>query len=207
MESRKLFLASYFKDAAHLFPAFAGQDIQGKRVTFIPTASMLEKLRFYVGADRRALEKTGLIVDELEVSRASSHEIAAKLRGNDCIFISGGNTFFLLQELQRTGADKIIVEEIRSGKLYIGSSAGSVVLSPDIGYIKAMDDCAAAPDLDSFAALNIVDFYPVPHHTNFFFKKTVEKIMATYGAERKLYPITNRQAILVDGDTVEVKGQ
>jgi dipeptidase E len=206
MESKKLFLASFFKDVAHLFPAFAGQDIQGKRVTFIPTASILEKMRFYVGADRRALEKIGLIVDELEVTKATVDEISAKLKGNDYIFISGGNTFVLLQELQRTGADKMIAEEIRSGKPYIGSSAGSVVLSPDIEYIKAMDNCAAAPDLKTFAALNIVDFYPVPHHTNFPFKKTVKKIITKYGAELTLYPISNKQAILVDGDRVEVKG-
>jgi dipeptidase E len=81
-----------------------------------------------------------------------------------------------------------------------------MVLSPDIEYVKAMDDCAAAPDLNTFAALNIVDFYPVPHHTNFPFKKAVEKIITKYGAELKLYPISNRQAILVDGDRVEVKG-
>jgi dipeptidase E len=206
MESKKLFLASFFKDVAHLFPAFAGQDIQGKRVTFIPTASLPDRIRPYVGSDRIALKKIGLITDELEITKATADEIAAKLKGNDYIFVSGGNTFFLLQELQRTGADRIIAEEIRSGKLYIGSSAGSVVLSPDIEYVKDMDNCAAAPDLNSFAALNIVDFYPVPHHTNFPFKKIVKEIIAKYGAELKLYPITNRQAILVNGDVVEVKG-
>ncbi|MDR1121074.1 MAG: Type 1 glutamine amidotransferase-like domain-containing protein [Dysgonamonadaceae bacterium] len=59
--------------------------------------------------------------------------------------------------------------------------------------------------LKTFAALNIVDFYPVPHHTNFPFKKAVEKIIIKYGAELKLYPISNKQARLVDGNTVEVK--
>jgi dipeptidase E len=206
MESKKLFLASFFKDVAHLFPAFSGQDIQGKRVTFIPTASIPEKIRFYVGADRKALNKIGLITDELEITKASADEITAKLRGNEYIFVSGGNTFFLLQELRRTGADKLIAEEIRSGKLYIGASAGSMILSPDIEYVKAMDNSAAAPDLNSFAALNIVDFYPVPHHTNFPFKKAVERIITKYDTELKLYPITNKQAILVDGNTVEVKG-
>ncbi|MDR3140203.1 MAG: Type 1 glutamine amidotransferase-like domain-containing protein [Tannerellaceae bacterium] len=205
MESKKLFLASFFKNVAHLFPGFAGQDVQGKRITFIPTASIPEKIRFYVGSDRKALERIGLITDELEIAKASADEIAAKLKSNDYIFVSGGNTFFLLQELQRTGADKIITEEILSGKLYIGASAGSMILSPDVEYVKAMDDCTATPDLNSFAALNIVDFYPVPHHTNFPFKKAVEKIITKYGAELKLYPISNKQAILVDGDTVEVK--
>ncbi|MDR1259711.1 MAG: Type 1 glutamine amidotransferase-like domain-containing protein [Tannerellaceae bacterium] len=206
MESKKLFLASFFKDVAHLFPAFAGQDIQGKRVTFIPTAGIPEKIRFYVGADRKALKKIGLITDDLEITKATREEIAAKLKGNDYIFISGGNTFFLLQELRRTGADKIIAEEIRAGKLYIGASAGSIIMSPDIGYVKDMDDCSAAPYLKEFTALNIVDFYPVPHHTNFPFKKAVGKIIAKYGSELKLYPITNKQSILVDGDTVEVRG-
>jgi dipeptidase E len=207
MENKKLFLASFFKDVAHLFPVFAGQDIQGKKVTFIPTASVPDRIRPYVGADRKALKNIGLITDELEITKTAADEIAAKLKANDYIFVSGSNTFFLLQELRRTGADKIIAEEICAGKLYIGSSAGSVVLSPDIEYIKTMDDCAAAPDLSSFTALNIVDFYPVPHHTNFPFKKTVEKIMAKHGAELKLYPISNRQVILVNGDVVEVKSK
>jgi dipeptidase E len=97
MESKKLFLASFFKDVAHLFPAFAGQDIQGKRVTFISTASIPEKIKFYVGSDRKALEKIGLITDELEITKATADEIAAKLKGNDYVFVSGGNTFFLFK--------------------------------------------------------------------------------------------------------------
>jgi len=57
------------------------------------------------------------------------NEILDKLEKNDYIYISGGNTFFLLQELQRTGADKIISRQIEAGKLYIGESAGAIVLN------------------------------------------------------------------------------
>lgn len=207
MESKRLFLASFFKDVTRLFLEFAGHDIQGKRVTFIPTASVPEKIKFYVGADRKALRKIGLVTDDLELTRATPAEIAARLRGNDYIFVSGGNTFFLLQELRRTGADEIIAAEIRAGKPYIGASAGSMIVAPDVAYAQAMDDCSAAPALASFAALGVVDFYPVPHHTNFPFKKAVEKIIARHGDTLDLRPISNRQAILVDGDRVEVKEQ
>jgi dipeptidase E len=202
---KKLFLTSSFKDVSGLLADFANEELKGKRVTFIPTASIPETITFYVGAGRKALEKLGLIVDELEISKATAQEISDKLHQNEYIYITGGNTFFLLQELKKTGADKIISELIHSGKLYIGESAGSMIVSPNIEYVKGMDNHKKAPDLHEFSALNTVEFYPLPHHTNFPFKKTVEKIIAKYESELKLYPISNSQAILVDGESVVVK--
>ncbi len=200
---KKLFLSSSFKDVAKLLPGFASTNLIGKTVTFIPTAALHEKVNFYVKSGRKSLEKMGLIVDDLDVSTAAHSAILTKLQSNDYIYVSGGNTFFLLQELRRTGADKIIIEQIESGKLYIGESAGSVILSPDIEYVKDMDDYRAAADLDSFQALNIINFYPLPHQNCFPFKKTVEKIISNYSDALPLKPITNSQAILVDGNDIK----
>lgn len=202
---KKLFLASSFSDVANLFEDFAKTNIKGKKVTFIPTASIPEEVKFYVDADRDALEKLGMIIDVLEISTTTSDEISEKLRHNDFIFISGGNTFFLLQELKRTGADRIIIEQIEAGKIYIGVSAGSVVMSPDIEYIKDMDDVAKAPYLKSYSALNVVNFYPLPHYTNYPFTEAVEKIISEYNSRLKLYPISNSQVISAKGDNVEIK--
>lgn len=202
---KKLFLSSSFKDVAKLFPDFTGEELKNKTVTFIPTASIVEKVKFYVGADKKALQKLGLIIDELELSTATFAEITGKLKKNDYIYISGGNTFFLLQEIIRTGAEKIIIEEINKGKIYIGASAGSMILAPDIEYVKDMDDCKKGPELKSFSALKAVDFYPLPHHTNFPFKKAVEKIITAYGEELKLMPISNSQVITVKGKTVKIE--
>jgi len=204
---KKLFLASSFKDVVSLFLNFIGEDVQGKTVTFIPTASVMEKVKFYVGSARKAFEKMGVIVDELELSTATKDEIVHKLQQNDYIYVSGGNTFFLLQELKKTGADKIIEEQIESGKPYIGESAGSMVVSPHIEYVKDMDNCKVASELSSFNALNIIDFYPVPHHTNFPFAKAVEKIISKYDSELNLCPITNSQAILVVGEDVKIESK
>jgi len=115
-------------------------------------------VKFYVAAGKEALEKLGLLVDELEISTATKEEIAGKLQGNDYIYVTGGNTFFLLQELKRTGADKIITEQIKSGKPYVGESAGSIALSRNIEYVKDMDDLTAASTLDSFSSLGLIDF-------------------------------------------------
>lgn len=37
---QKLFLASMFKEVAHQFAEFAGEPLAGKRMAFIPTASV-----------------------------------------------------------------------------------------------------------------------------------------------------------------------
>jgi dipeptidase E len=201
---KTLFLASYFSGVSSAFPAFAN-DCEGKRVVFIPTASLPEKITFYVGEDKKALQKLGMLVEELEISTAALDEIKCKLSDADYIFVSGGNTFFLLQELRRTGTDKLIAEHIERGGLYIGASAGSMILCPNIEYVKLMDDMGAAPGLNgNFDALGIVNFSIVPHCENFPFKKVAEKIMTTYSDKLDLRPIANHQAVTVKGDTVEI---
>ena len=199
---KKIFLASSFKDVANAFAEFE-KDICGKKVTFIPTASVVEKVVFYVEAGKKSLEKLGLIVDVLEISTASPGEISTKLNGNDFIYITGGNTFFLLQELKRTGADKIITKEVNAGKIYIGESAGAMITAPNIEYVKGMDSVKKAPNLDNFDALGLVDFYTVPHYTNFPFKKAAQKIVETYSPALKMQPISNNEAILIENGSIK----
>ncbi|WP_026890869.1 peptidase E [Lacrimispora aerotolerans] len=201
---KKLFLASSFQDVADLLPDFE-KNLKGKTITFIPTASIVETVNFYVKSGRKALEDMGLLVDELEISTASAEEITSKLKQNDYIYVTGGNTFFLLQEMKRTGTDQLIKEEVDSGKLYIGESAGAIVASADIEYAKGMDSVDEAPDLESFKALSLVDFYPVPHYNNPPFQEATKQIIDTYSSTLKLSPISNQEAILVNHEEIKVK--
>ena len=83
---KKLFLSSSFSDVSDLFSNCINENLKGKRVTFIPTASIQETVNFYVEAGKQALKNLGLIVDELEISTASSQEIKQKLEQNHYIF-------------------------------------------------------------------------------------------------------------------------
>ena len=94
----------------------------------------------------------GLIVDELEISTAAYSRIVNKLKNNDYIYVTGGNTFFLLQEMNRSGAGDLIKTQINAGKLFIGESAGAILLAPDIEYVKDTDDPLVAPQLKTFEA-------------------------------------------------------
>ena len=201
---KKLFLSSSFDDVANRLPAFIGEKLAGKVVTFIPTANVPQDYDGYILSAKAAFESLGLTIDELQVSTASPSDIQTKLTQNDYIYVSGGNSFFLLQELKRTGADQLIIDQINQGKLYIGESAGSIITSPDIAYISAMDSTKKAPSLTSTEGLNLVDFYILPHATNEPFEEEAQEIIAAYGNKIKLKPISNDQVIMVLGDTIRV---
>lgn len=202
---KKLFLSSSFSSVAALLPILAKEDVEGKKVTFIPTASIKESVNFYVDEAKKAFRELGLIIDELEISQANIEEISTKIRANDYIYVSGGNTFFLLQEMKRTGTDKLILEQVTAGKLYIGESAGASITAADVEYMSGMDTLEAAQNLESFSALGLVDFYPLPHHTNYPFEEAVEQIIAKYDARLTLYPFSNSQVIWVCGANVKIE--
>ena len=201
---QKLFLASLFKEVSQIFEDFAGENLVGKTVTFIPTAAVPDRLDFHIKYSKELLVKMGLIVDELEISTATNLEIENKLENNDYIYVAGGNTFFLLQEMNSSGAGELIKNQINAGKLFIGESAGAILMAPNIEYVKDTDNLIVAPNLRTFDALDVIDFYPVPHLNDESLKEGVEKIIAKYDEKLQLVPFSNSQAILVIGKEKQV---
>lgn len=204
---KKLFLTSVFTKTAKEFKKFYGET-NGKSAVFIPTAANAESGgTIYVKRQRRALEKLGIKACLLDISAAGSNEITAKLLNSDIIYIGGGNTFYLLQELKRSGADKLIKKQVLLGKAYIGESAGAVVAAPCIDYIEDMDKRDAAPNLRDCSALGLVDFYTLPHMNSFPFIRASRMIAEKHSNDLKLLPITNRQAVCVYGNEIKILGK
>lgn len=201
----KMFLSSSFADVIDLFNEFIEEDPSGKTVTFIPTASIPEVITHYVDAAKEAFKHLGILVETLDLSTSSTSEIEEKLTKNDYVYVSGGNTFFLLQELTKTGTDKLIIEQINKGKLYIGESAGSIIMSPTIKYVEAMDDKSKATTLTDFSGLNQIQKYPLPHYGSEYFNDATKNIIENYDSKIELLPISNDQAILVSNNHIIVR--
>ena len=200
---KKLILVSMLYQVTDLVRTIT-PELEGKTVTYIPTAGIAEEVEGMVEEETSTLESLGMTVDVLEVSSASYDSIVNSLTKNDVIFVGGGNTFFLLQELRRSGADQILIREVEKGKLYIGESAGSIITCPDIGYCADMDSPEKAPDLTDYAGLNLVDFYIVPHIGNKEMGEAAEKAVEKYGSEFEIKAITDKQVILVEEGSVEI---
>lgn len=198
----QLFLCSSFSDVAKFLPDCV-KNLQGMKVAFIPIAAEVEKVKFYVKKGWKALEDLGMQITELNISTTEASKIKKTIENADCIYISGGNTFYLLQELRKTGADELIKQHILTGKLYIGESAGAMITAPNIEYVSLMDDPEKGKELTGFEGLNIVDFSTVPHLWCFSFAKATKEIISRYGESLTFKAISNTQALRVDEEGVK----
>jgi dipeptidase E len=199
MIAMKLFLTSLFSGVADLFPDIAPHE--GKTVAFIPTAGNVEPDTYYIDDNKAAFAKLGMILHDLDVSKETTEHIKATIDSCDYIYVEGGNTFYLLQELKRSGADKIIIDAVKGGKLYIGTSAGSFICSKDIEFTKIMDPIELGPELNGdFTALGFVDFCVVPHYGWEPYAESAKLLIKLYSDTLSLRILTNEQAVVVDGD-------
>jgi len=207
---KKLFLASSFAGTASLLPEFAGGNLAGKRAVFIPTASSHEMsdqereiLTFVNSADKEALQKLGLVVEDLEISIKPYEVIEKSISNADCILVGGGSTFFLLQELKRNGVDKLISQHIKKSKLYIGSSAGSLLMQKNI-----VADGMDAPNIGSelngdFSALGFIDFYLYVHYGSHYWGDDDERFNEYY-AKLDCKKLSDKQAVTIDDERIEI---
>ena len=198
----KLFLCSHFSSVGSLIK----EEIENKKVAFIPTASLREGYTGYVGSARKLFKKLGAIVTEIDISTEAYSTIQSVFEDADVIYFTGGNSFFLIDQLRKTGTDELLKKELAKGKLMIGESAGAIACAPSIQYIEQMDEKPEDYSQEDDAGLNLIDFYVLPHFlTAPFkpFKKVTEKIMAEF-SDLNLYPINNRQGIVIDGEGSKV---
>lgn len=56
------------------------------------------------------------------------------LREFDAMWIGGGNTFLLLDQIRKSGFEEPLREFLAAGKLVAGNSAGAIILGSDIRY-------------------------------------------------------------------------
>ena len=169
----------------------------GATVGFIPTASELDDDRWYMEKDRTALENMGFNVLHVEISTESKTRIANKLSGVDAVFVAGGNTYYLLQKLKEKDVLPILADLARR-KTYIGASAGSCLACPSIDYLDKLDDKTQASPLAQFDALNLVDFYVLPHYSSKDkYTGQADQIEAKY-PDRKFIKLPDNKAIIVD---------
>ena len=105
----KLFLCSHFSSVGSLIK----EEIENKKVAFIPTASLREGYTGYVGSARKLFKKLGAIVTEIDISTEAYSTIQSVFEEADVIYFTGGNSFFLMDQLRKTGTDGLLKKELK----------------------------------------------------------------------------------------------
>ena len=187
-----LFLCSHFSKVGTLLK----DHIVGKKVAFIPTASIHEGYTGYVGSARTVFKKLGAELTEIEISTANDSDITQVFDAADIIYFTGGNAFFLIDQLRKTGTDTLLKQQLEKGKLFIGESAGAIVCAPELSYIEKMDPIPEDYSQSDYAGLVLINFYVLPHYLTAPFKKVIADIMQSF-SNIELYAINNAQALSV----------
>ena len=85
------FLCSHFSSVGSLIK----EEIENKKVAFIPTASLREGYTGYVGSAQKLFKKLGAIVTEIDISTEAYSTIKSLFEDADVIYFTGGNSFSL----------------------------------------------------------------------------------------------------------------
>jgi len=125
-----------------------------RRLVFVPFA--LRDWTAYTAKVRERFAPAGIEVQGLTEDSGGS----AALEKAEAVFVGGGNTFRLLDRLQRSGLLDILRQRAAAGMPYLGASAGTNIAAPTIRTTNDMPIVQPA----SFSALGLVPFQINPHY-------------------------------------------
>lgn len=172
-------------------------------LAFISTAGNVQKDHAYLEKDRVILKRLGIgTVWEVDISKGESDWMPA-IKSSDVIWMEGGNTFYLLNEIRKSG----LAESLRSlvsDKLYVGVSAGSILVTPSIGIalVEPPDDNFLK--MEDFIGLGWVDFEVSPHTPCYVPLKNVSRYASS--CPSPLYAFDDGVALYWENDNVKIIG-
>ncbi len=173
------------------------------KVAYIPTAADPYEDKWFIEADRKNLKELGFKFTEVDLKNQTEEKLFETLKTFDIIFISGGNTFYLLEKVRESGFDKIIGKLLDSGVIYVGASAGATLVGPDIAPVAALDDPSKAK-LENTNGLSLVDFVILPHYGKEKYLSRYQGIIDEYKDKFELKTLTDEQAVWVEDGSVRV---
>jgi dipeptidase E len=179
---------------------FVGRPAADVRVAFVPTAAAPYPGASFLAADRDRLRALGYPVTDLDLVGIGRDALSAALEATDLLYVAGGNTFFLLHHMRRSGLDALLPEALAAGLLYAGVSAGATVVGPDCEPASAFDDLGDAPELASMEGLGLVDFVVLPHYGDEEEMERFSTVVERYGDRHELVLISDDQAVRVEPD-------
>ena len=125
----------------------------------------------------------------------------------DVIFVVGGHTDYLMSVFRKTGFDKLLPELLKT-KVYVGSSAGSMILGNRVSTKAYAEIYGDENDYSINNYLGLVNFAIKPHLGNPLFpKNNLGKLLEVVKDYKGLvYGLRDDSAIVIDGDKKYVVG-
>lgn len=121
---------------------------------------------------KEKLNTSGFPSTQICISNIDFVSLTQKMEQTDIIYFTGGNTFYLLQEIYKQNFDQLLKKWFTKGKIIVAESAGAVVMGPNIEPVKFLDDVDRAPDLKSMRGLSLINFLPLVHYDTEYYRES-----------------------------------
>ena len=151
----------------------------------------------WVDLDIFALRRLGFRLKMLDLRKSHSLEAFYNNKSINGIYVAGGNTFYLLELMKKSGFFEFLSNNIKN-YLYIGTSAGSIVCCENIDLIKYIDKPLKDRKYDLFG-LKIVEKLILPHFATYPFKNGYAKMFedSSFNSD-KVIKLSDYQALWIE---------
>jgi dipeptidase E len=145
-----------------------------------------------------------LLVNLLALDR---NEIRERLESVDVIYVVGGHTDWLMHVLNESGLAAMLPDLLKS-KVYVGSSAGSMVVGRRISTAAYAEVYGEEGDYGITQYLNLVDLAPKPHLGSDMFPYNRPDVLDRVTADftYPVYGLRDDSALVVEGDQITTIG-
>jgi len=139
--------------------------------------------------DRTNLEEGSLVPEDLSVY--------------DFVFLTGGNTFYLAYRLKVTGFGELLKKYIEEGGIFLGSSAGAIVLMDEIGPYSVADDPKKAPEI--VKPLGLINYAFLPHADHEKYAPLIKGIGDEFEKMKKeTFYVKDSQVLVQNGENIKI---
>lgn len=178
------------------------------KIAFIPTAANVEEEdKSWLIEDYINLKKQEYgCIDIVDIASVSKDIWLPRLKEANAIFVGGGNTFFLMSWLKKSGLDKILPELLKS-RVYVGISAGSMVATVNLRLSTSPKSYSEKVfPLENNEGLDFVNFHILPHFNSEFFSNARVEYLKEEAKEipETIYAIDDDTAIMVNAGKIEI---
>ena len=186
------------------FELLVGKSIKGLKVAFIPDAGYgtpAENDKLWIAEERQELvdlhgwEITDFVLRDLQKQDLQS------LFGMDVVYVNGGFSGYLANVMRASGFAELLPSLLNAGVVYVGSSAGSMVMS-HVQDASSWYLSEPEPEAINIPGLGYIDFQIYPHVK----PDVIDEIKAHCNPEFTYYLVPDGSAISINDDEMKFCG-
>ena len=167
-----------------------GMPLTQCRVLFIPnekaTSAKIRSGKYHDRLQNYGFSRENIIVFDPE------HADDFRDLDLDAVYVSGGNTFLMLQTLRVCGFDRDLIRYLRAGVTYIGGSAGAHLVTKDLTHVAEYDTPPA--DMTDFCGLGLLDGILICHYTD---ERRAHAEQLSTESRYTVYTLTDEESLVI----------